>query len=163
VDELWFDNAVREKVLDLDVKLIPAEEMIWSKGLIMERERYDGADVAHVIRARGKQLDWRRLLDRYKQYWRALLSHLVLFGFVYPSERDKIPEWVMNELTYRLAVETNRGNRKEKICYGTIISRQQYLMDINEWGYQDARLHLGTMTEEEIEEWTKGIEKDGTK
>jgi hypothetical protein len=36
-------------------------------------------------------------------------------------------------------------------------------MDINEWGYQDARLHLGTMTEEEIEEWTKGIEKDGTK
>ena len=31
--------------------LIPAEEMIWSKAFIMERERYDGADVAHILRA----------------------------------------------------------------------------------------------------------------
>src|SRR6187455_871025 len=51
VDEIWFEHAVPGRVFDMDVRLIPAEEMIWSKGLIMERERYDGADVAHVIHA----------------------------------------------------------------------------------------------------------------
>ena len=52
----------------------------------------------------------------------------------------------------------------EQVCNGTIISRQQYLIDVNERGYRDARLEpLGNMSEEEIAEWTKGIEVDGTK
>src|SRR5512140_1407434 len=72
VDDLWFEFAVPGRVLDMDVKLIPAEEMIWSKGLIMERERFVGAAVALVIRAMGAKLDWRRLIDRYGKYWRGL-------------------------------------------------------------------------------------------
>src|SRR6266550_7315802 len=50
VDDLWFQRSVPCVVIGMQVKLIPAEEMIWSKGLIMERERFDGADVAHVIK-----------------------------------------------------------------------------------------------------------------
>src|SRR5436305_1002030 len=126
VDELWFQNAVSGRVFEMDVKLIPAEEMIWSKGLIMERERYDGADVAHVIYAVGDKLDWRRLIERYGKYWRALYAHIILFGFIYPSQRAKIPTSVMNEMAERLNAETRAGNSKEKICYGSIISRQQY-------------------------------------
>ena len=163
VDELWFEHSVPGRVLDMDVRLIPAEEMIWSKGLIMERERFDGADVAHVIHAVGDKLDWRRLILRYGQYWRALYAHLILFGFIYPSDRAKVPVWVMEELAQRLAKE-NRHNGDEKICYGTIISRQQYLIDISRWGYKDARLEpLGNMTAQEIAHWTAGIEKDGSR
>ncbi|MGZ7080078.1 MAG: hypothetical protein ACXVJT_11740, partial [Thermoanaerobaculia bacterium] len=160
----WFEHAVRERVLDLDVLLIPPEEMIWSKGLIMERERFDGADVAHVIQAMGPKLDWRRLIDRYGQYWRGLLAHVVLFGLIYPSDRSKIPQWVVEELTKRLLEETKQGDAKEKICYGTILSRQQYLFDITKRGYKDARLQpIGKLSREEIEEWTAGIEVDGAK
>jgi len=39
--------------------------MIWSKAFIMERDRYDGADIAHIIRTCGKGLDWSRLLHRF--------------------------------------------------------------------------------------------------
>lgn len=164
VDELWFDYAVDGLVFDVDVKLIPAEEMIWSKGLIMERERFDGADVAHVIHAVGDRLDWRRLIDRYAHLWRGLFAHLVLFGFIYPSKRSQVPAWVMAELGTRIADETRQGDVKERICYGTIISRQQYLTDVNKWGYKDARLRpLGNMNEEEIAQWTAGIEVDGAK
>src|SRR5882724_6113339 len=98
VDERWFEYAVDAEVLGVDVKLIPAEEMIWSKGTIMERERYDGADVAHVILATGDRMDWRRLIDRYGEHWRGLYAHLVLFGFFYPSKRSQVPHWVMKEL-----------------------------------------------------------------
>jgi hypothetical protein len=164
VDELWFDFAVDDEVFGVDVKLIPAEEMIWSKGLIMERERFDGADVAHVLLATGDRLDWRRLLDRYGKHWRALYAHLVLFGFTYPSERSRIPAWVMTELNARIADETNQPDASEKICFGTILSRQQYLADINEWGYKDGRLRpIGNMSASEIEQWTAGIEVDGSK
>src|SRR5437016_7709463 len=62
VDDLWFQRAVAAKVFGVDVKLIPAEEMIWSKGLIMERERFDGADVAHILNAAGETLDWHHLI-----------------------------------------------------------------------------------------------------
>ena len=163
VDDTWFQHAVKEQVFGVDVELIPAEEMIWSKGLIMERERYDGADVAHVIRATGEKLDWRRLLDRYGKYWRALFAHLVLFGFIYPSDRSKVPAWVMDELLDRVSQETKAGDAPDKVCNGTIISRQQYLKDIEEWGYKDARREDGLMSDEDIHRWTAGIEVDGAK
>lgn len=163
VDMRWFEHAVTDKVFGVETKLIPPEEMIWSKGLIMERERFDGADVAHVIRAAGDTLDWDRLLQRFGPFWRALYAHIILFGFVYPSERAKVPARIIEELTRRVEEETRAGNIGEKICYGTVISRQQYLKDIGDWGYDDARLVHQTMDEEDIEQWTAGIAIDGAK
>ena len=164
VDELWFDNAVDDNVFGVDVKLIPAEEMIWSKGSIMERERYDGADVAHVILAVGDRMNWRHLIDRYGPLWRTLYAHLVLFGFIYPSKRSQVPAWVMAELGGRIAEETEQADALEKICYGTIISRQQYLTDVDQWGFEDGRLRpIGNMTAEDIARWTAGIVVDGSK
>ena len=163
VDDRWFEHAVRDEVFGVEVDLIPAEEMIWSKGLIMERERFDGADVAHILRATGDRLDWNRLLERYGRYWRTLYAHVVLFGFIYPSDRSKVPAAVVEELTRRLLDETRAGDAAEKVCFGTIISRQQYLKDISEWGYEDARLADATMTPQDIDHWTAGIAVDGAK
>src|SRR5205823_1396400 len=129
VDDTWFEHAVPEQVFGVDVKLIPAEEMIWSKGLIMERERFDGADVLHVMRALGPDLNWRRLIDRYDTHWRALFAHIAMFGYVYPSDGSRIPRWVVDELNERLKRETAEPDAPEKVCFGTIISRQQYLKD----------------------------------
>jgi hypothetical protein len=159
VDDLWFEHAVKDNVFGVDVELIPAEEMIWSKGLIMERERYDGADVAHIIRAAGDRLDWRGLLERFGKYWRALYAHIVMFGFIYPSDREQVPAWVIDELTKRMRGE--KGNADEKVCYGTIVSRQQYLKDVSDWGYEDARRVEGLMSDDAIDQWTAGIEVDG--
>jgi hypothetical protein len=163
VDDRWFEHAVKDKVFGVDTALIPPEEMIWSKGLIMERERFDGADVAHILQALGPKLDWDRLLERFGPFWRALYAHIVLFGFTYPSLREHIPSWVMEQLSERVRQETHEGNMDEKICYGTVISRQQYLKDVDEWAYHDARLVLGTMNEQEIAQWTAGIDIDGAK
>src|SRR2546422_5639294 len=47
VDSLWFQHATGDLVLNQPVRLCPPEEMIWSKAFVMERERFDGADVNH--------------------------------------------------------------------------------------------------------------------
>jgi hypothetical protein len=158
VDDLWFDHAPKINLLGLIVRLSPAEEMIWSKAYIQERERFDGADVLHLLRETGPSLDWPRLLMRFGDHWRILLSHLVLFGFVYPDRRQNVPPWVMEELVRRLMV--SRPNLQNDICYGTLVSREQYLYDLTHLKYRDGREEPhGPMTREQIDIWTDAISK----
>jgi hypothetical protein len=161
VDEEWFTHAVHGRVLDRDVLLCPVEEMIWSKSFILERERFDGADINHILRACASSLDWPRLLRRFGPDWRLLLAHLVLFGYVYPSETILIPEEVIDELLARLDQERRYPAATSRLCQGTLLSRSQYLIDIREWGYRDARLPpRGKMSPEEIAIWTAAIGMD---
>lgn len=159
VDDEWFRHAVDGTMLGVPVRLCPAEEMIWSKAFIMERERYDGADVAHLLRARADQLAWPRLLRRFGPHWRVLLSHLVLFGLIYPCERDRIRRRVMDALLQRLGKELAQPAPAEPVCGGTLLSRAQYFVDVDTWGYRDARLEPpATMTAEAVADWTAAIE-----
>ena len=160
VDDEWFAHAEAGTVLDVPVKLIPAEEMIWSKGFVQERERYDGGDIMHLLHCRAEQLDWKRLLRRFAPDWRVLLSFLTLFGYVYPSRRNAVPPRLIEALTARLRREAATEPPREKVCRGTLLSRQQYLVDINQWGYQDVRLEPRVaMSEEDIAHWTRAIEE----
>jgi hypothetical protein len=158
VDDAWFTHAIPGRVLGVPVLICPPEEMIWSKAFIMERERYDGADVAHLLLACGPRLDWCRLLGRFGQRWRVLLSHLVLFGFIYPRERRAVPDAVMGHLLNRLRRESASSCPDgDDVCDGTLLSRQQYLVDVTR-GYVDGRLTpRGEMTATEIGDWTAAI------
>jgi hypothetical protein len=119
VDDAWFERARPAQILGHAVRLMPAEEMIWQKAFIMERERYDGADVAHLIRAVGKEMDWDHLIERFGEKWRILLSHVILFGFSYPAERFSVPNEVLYELLSRLAAEQKDPGDDPKFCWGT--------------------------------------------
>ncbi|MGN6702066.1 MAG: hypothetical protein ACTHKB_03780, partial [Burkholderiaceae bacterium] len=161
VDDAWFARAPRAGVFGLSTRISPLEEMIWSKAFIMERERYDGADIAHLIRACGDRIDWRRLHERFGREWRVLLNHLVLFGFIYPDHRDLVPAWLMDELTDRLREETHAPPPAGRVCYGTLLSREQYLPDIRDRGYRDGRLvPNGRMRQEDVDVWTEAIDQE---
>jgi hypothetical protein len=150
VDDGWFTHAIPGRVLDLSVDLCPIEETIWSKAYVMERERFDGADVLHLLRGCGHAIDWQRLLARFGAHWRVLLSHLVLYGFVYPGEQSRVPAWVLEELIGRLRYEKDTSGSEARLCQGTVLSAAQYLVDIEQWGYEDARLRpRGKMTRED--------------
>jgi hypothetical protein len=158
VDEDWFAHKVEAEVLGIPAPLCPAEEIVWSKAFIMERERYDGNDVAHLLHARAPGLDWARLMRRFEPHWRVLLSHLVLFGFIYPDRRGTVPAAVMDELTRRLRAEAAAPPPATRVCQGTLLSRAQYLVDVGTWGYEDARMEPQVqMTSRDIAHWTKAI------
>jgi hypothetical protein len=155
VDDEWFAHAVGGEVLGVPVKFCAPEEAIWSKAFIMERERFDGADVAHLLFARAETIDWQRLLRRFGPYWQILLNHLVSFSFIYPAKSHVIPEWLLMELWGRWRAE-RKSNSTDPTCRGTLLSRTQYLYDITNGGLEDARLkNPGAMTREEIERWTQ--------
>jgi hypothetical protein len=157
VDDSWFRSAKRVTIFDQPALLCPIEEVIWSKCFVMERERFDGADIYHLFAARGDTLDWNRLLDNLGKHWRVLLAHLVLFSFVYPRERERIPRWVKDELLSRMARERTED---VPVCNGTLLSREQYLFDVQERGYADARVPpWGDVTPSDIATWTDAIGK----
>ena len=159
VDDEWFRHSVPSTVMGEPVALCPAEETIWSKAFVMERERYDGADIAHLVHARAEALDWGRLARRFGSHWRVLLSHLILFGFIYPSERTRIPEPLMRRCLELLEAEMRRPS-EQRVCRGTITSRAQYLVDVQLWGYEDGRLlPPGRMTESDASIWTAAIDE----
>ncbi len=138
VDDGWFEHARRGEVMGVPVLLAPAEEMIWSKAYVCERERYDGHDVANLVRACGDAMDWRRLLDRFGDDWEVLLSHLVMYRFSYPSDRSKVPDWVMRELLRRTWEGVAEGDWDGRVCRGPLVSRTQYRHALDSLGYEHA-------------------------
>jgi hypothetical protein len=152
VDIDWFTHATHGEVFEVPVQFCPPEEMIWSKAFVMERDRFDGADVVHLMNTTCTTINWLRLLGRFHSHWRVLFSHLILFGFVYPSERSKIPVWLMTELVHRLQTEMTSVSPQARVCQGTLLSWSQYLSRMEQEGYEDARhLPRGNLNKKEIE------------
>lgn len=139
VDDEWFENASVGEAFGRTVLLAPPEEMIWSKAFICERERYDGGDINHLLRAVGDQMDWARLLRRFDRYWEVLYSHVMLFRYAYPSDRSNIPDWVMTQFLQRTLYSMREGDWEQRICRGPLISQVNYDVDVREWGYENGR------------------------
>jgi hypothetical protein len=155
VDDVWFERALPARVLGCNVRLSPPEELLWSKAFVMERERYDGADVLHLILARAEKLDWEHLCDRFSGHEAVLLSFLILFRYAYPGEAGRLPSWVMSRL---LEAAEPLNARTTRVCRGTLLSRAQYLVDVERWGFGDARRPpFGSMTDKEYAIWTNAI------
>lgn len=153
VDEPWLSHAMPGEVVGRVAPLCPAEELIWSKAMVMERNRFDGADVAHVIQARGRELDWPRLLRRARGHEGVLLGHLAFYRYIYPADARKVPDEVMEELFRRVREERPPA---VPLCRGTLLSWDQYLPDVTERGMIDGRLRpWGNLTQEEITRWTE--------
>ncbi|MEJ8800556.1 nucleotidyltransferase [Pontibacter sp. H249] len=136
VDDAWFERSVKSELLDIKVRVIPAETLIWSKLYVQNRERYDGADINHIILRYGSKLDWKWLWSHMDTHWQLLLAQFMSFQFVYPSERDLIPKWLFEELLVRAREQFDMPAPIEKICRGPLIDQTQYAIDITDWEYK---------------------------
>jgi hypothetical protein len=137
VDDSWFARATEARVVGMDVLLLPPEELIWCKCYVINRERFDGADINHLLLRQGKNLDWERLLARLDQHWHLLFAHLLMFQFVYPYDfREIIPKWIFDELMKRSAEQYDLPPAAVRVCRGPMIDNTQYHIDVKEWDYK---------------------------
>jgi len=137
VDDSWYEHAADGIYDGVPIKYIPAEELIWCKIYVQNRERYDGADVNHLMLKHGKKLDWKRLLFRMDPHWHLLLGQILNFQFVYPADyHDIIPKWLFDELMERAAEQYDIPPAVERVCRGPVIDQTQYETDIKIWNYK---------------------------
>jgi hypothetical protein len=137
VTDEWFKESQTEKIYGIEVKAVPPTELIWSKAFVQSRDKFDGNDIVHMMYIKQKNINWKRLLTYMDQYWEVLLFHILRFRFIYPSEREIIPHWLIEELFERLGNQLSLPTSKEKVCRGRILSLGDFEIDVHEWGFTD--------------------------
>jgi len=136
VDRSWIENARPAMVLDVRARVLAAEELLASKLFVVRRERFDGADIAHIIYASQGKLDWERILALVKEHWEILLFALVLYRYVYPAYSHYVPSWVWQRLLVRFSNELTDRNPAAQFR-GSLVDDKMFAIDVSEWGMED--------------------------
>jgi len=132
VDKSWLARGAAAVVVGVETKVLAAEELIASKLFVTRRERFDGADIAHIIYGTGGKLDWDRVLELAAENWEMLLWALLLFRFVYPAQTSYVPARVWDDLIGRFISVIKNPDPKARFR-GSLIDERQFAIDIEEW------------------------------
>jgi hypothetical protein len=106
--------------------------LVASKIFVARRERFDGADIAHVIYGTYGSFDWRREMELVGEHWEMLLWSLVLFRYVYPAQSHYVPAEIWCELLRRFEAEI-RNTDSEATFRGSLVDDNMFAIDVNEW------------------------------
>ena len=146
VDDSWMNRAVPAAIAGVESKIISVEDLISSKLFVIRRERFDGADIAHIIyRTQGK-IDWERIVTLAGEHWEILLWALILFRYVYPAHTDFVPAPLWLDLLSRFMRVVQHPDPGAPFR-GSLVDDNIFSIDLNDWGlenleseYRDRRL-----------------------
>lgn len=136
VEPSWIERGSTAEIVGVKTKVLAPEELIASKLFVTRRERFDGADIAHVIYGTRGHLDWDRILALAGEHWEVVLWALVLFHYVYPSHADFVPRRVWDDLLSRFRDALSRPDGQTPFR-GSLIDENMFAIDVLEWGMDD--------------------------
>jgi hypothetical protein len=132
VEDSWIQRARPAVVYGVETRVLAPEELVASKIFVAKRERFDGADIAHVIYGTYGEFDWKRELELVGQHWEMLLWSLMLFRYVYPAQSHYVPSEVWCELLTRFTREVKDPN-PNGLFRGSVIDENMFAIDVEEW------------------------------
>ena len=133
VEDSWIERSKPATIHGVPTRVLAAEELLVSKLFVTRRERFDGADIAHVIYGMRGMLDWQRILQLAGENWEMLFWALVLFRFSYPAQTQFVPAEVWAELIRRFDDAVSKPDPTAKFR-GSLIDDKMFAIDVNEWG-----------------------------
>ncbi|MBV8206366.1 MAG: nucleotidyltransferase [Acidobacteria bacterium] len=136
VDDGWIERSRHELVLGVPARVLAAEELIASKMFVTRRERFDGADIAHVVYGTRGALDWPRLLAIAGEHWEVLLWNLLLYRYCYPAHSHFVPQWLWRDLLARMHQALEQPSPAAEFR-GSLIDGKMFAIDVLEWGMPD--------------------------
>jgi hypothetical protein len=136
VDQSWVDRGAPYDIVGIPSHVLGAEELLASKLFVTRRERFDGADTAHIIHGTKGNLDWPRILQLVGENWEVLLWTLILFRYCYPAHTDYVPHHIWDDLLTRFQYELAHHN-PDAPFRGSLIDDKMFAIDVNEWGMHD--------------------------
>ena len=132
VEDSWIKRASPYIVHGIKTRVLAAEELVASKIFVAKRERFDGADIAHVIYGTYGWFDWERVLELAGEHWEMLLWALLLFRYVYPAQTHYVPAAIWRRLLRRFESQIARPHPHAKFR-GSLVDENMFAIDINEW------------------------------
>lgn len=136
VDRSWIEHSQAATVLGVETRLLAPEEVLVSKLFVIRRERFDGADIAHIIYATHGELDWKRILRNVGEHWEILLWALLLFRYVYPSNSHHVPASLWQDLLGRLAKSLSHPDPRQEFR-GSLVDDHMFAIDVEDWGLEN--------------------------
>jgi predicted nucleotidyltransferase len=132
VDDSWIERAREVVVYGIKTRVLAPEELVASKIFVAKRERFDGADIAHVIYGTFGSFDWERELKLVGEHWEMLLWSLLLFRYVYPAQTHYVPAGVWRNLLGRLESQIASPDPHARFR-GSLVDENMFAIDIHEW------------------------------
>jgi hypothetical protein len=105
IDELWLSGP-RVAMRGLEVKMLPAEALLWDKLYIMQRDRCDWPDVMNLLWAAGDAIDWEYVVERIGADTPLLAGALCVFRWMAPGKAQTLPAWLWKKLELPPSPET---------------------------------------------------------
>jgi hypothetical protein len=94
VDEDWLTRGWDIEIRDVCLKLLPPEELLWSKLYVMQKDRCDWPDLLNLLRARSHDLDWDRLFAKSDHDALLLGGLLSVYRWLLPRQAAEAPPWI---------------------------------------------------------------------
>jgi hypothetical protein len=132
VENSWIERARPVVVHGIKTRVLAPEELVASKIFVAKRERFDGADIAHVIYGTYGSFDWERELQLVGEHWEMLLWSLLLFRYVYPAQTHYVPAAIWRKLLRRFETQIARPHPDARFR-GSLVDENMFAIDINEW------------------------------
>jgi hypothetical protein len=98
VDETWIFQGPEADVNGERLRAIPAEEMLWAKLYIVQRDRCDWPDVLNIMYAKAEDLDWDRVIRNLGSDAPLLKGALELFRWLAPGRAQALPRGLWERL-----------------------------------------------------------------
>ena len=136
VDQSWIDRTARADILEIDAPVLAAEELVASKIFVTRRERFDGADVAHLIYATRDALDWERVFELVGEHWEILLWSLIFYRYIYPRHANEVPRRVWHRLLEQFENALTNPDLDAPFR-GSLIDENMFAIDVQEWGLEN--------------------------
>jgi hypothetical protein len=136
VDDSWMERTQPAKIAGVRSQIISPEDLLASKLFVTRRERFDGADIAHIIYGSRGRLEWERILELAGEHWEIVLWALILFRYVYPAHTDYVPATLWQDLLSRYMHIVQHPDPKAPFR-GSLVDEVMFSIDIKDWGLED--------------------------
>jgi hypothetical protein len=164
VEDLWIERAHPAVVYGVRTRVLAPEELVASKIFVARRERFDGADIAHIIYSTYGSFDWKREMGLVGEHWEMLLWALVLFRYAYPAQSHHVPAEIWRDLLRRFEREIREHNPQAPFR-GSLVDDNMFAIDVNEWDManlmeEQRKVRLSQMDERQAGDEEKAIRKE---
>lgn len=119
LDDIWISAGLEVEVRKVELRLLPPEELIWSKLYILRRERTDWPDILNIIFTQGIRLDWERLLSRLEEDCLVLGSVMNLFRWMCPGSAEQLPRFIWERMGLSPQVGSQAVDRRRTALFNS--------------------------------------------